>query len=94
MIPEICGLMLTSLRGSILPVMMVVFWIGDDGGLLDTVLFRSELVVDGLLWLALLPEEHEGSDENQRDNRCDDQFAVLFHNYLVFNFIIGVIGVF
>ena len=46
----------------------------DDGGLLDTVEFRGELVVDHFLGLALLPQEHEGSDENQRDNRCDDQF--------------------
>ncbi len=64
MIPEICGLILTSLRGSILPVMMVVFWMFSVVG--------------------VLPEEHECSDENQRDNGGDNQFAVLFHILVVF----------
>ena len=56
----------------------------DDSGLLDAVQLRCELVVDNFLGLALLPEEHERSDENQRDNRSDDQFTVPFHNYFVY----------
>ena len=56
----------------------------NDGGLLQVALSGCELRIDNLLGLALLPEEHEGSDENQCDNCCDNQFAVLFHIFWFF----------
>ena len=59
----------------------------DDRCLLDILHLRRKLVVDNFLGLAFLPEEHECSDENQSDNGCDNQFAVLFHNYIVFTFL-------
>ena len=51
----------------------------NNGRLLDVLLLRSKLVVYDFLGLAFLPKEHECSDENQRDNCGDNQFAVLFH---------------
>ena len=62
----------------------------DNGRLLDVLRLWGELIVDDLLGLALLPQEHECSDENQRDNSSDNQFSVLFHIvvFLIFNSIL------
>ena len=54
----------------------------DNSGLLDGVELRGKLVVNHFLRLALLPQERECSNENQRDNYGDNQFSVLFHTFI------------
>ena len=56
----------------------------DDGGFLNVLPSRCELRIDHRLGLALLPEEHERSDENGGNDSCHNQLDVLLHTIFMF----------
>jgi hypothetical protein len=39
-------------------------------------------MIDNSLWLTFLPEEYEGTDEDDCHDSGNDEFAVLFHIFL------------
>ena len=59
----------------------------DDGCVTQRIELGCKLAIHRFFGLALLPEEHERSNENQGNNGRDNQFAVLLHNYIIFIFL-------